>query len=135
MKDRHIGIFRKMLFSAGVVLWLANGAAASCFYFGRNFLGFSAALSVFLILGVANTLRLAASGLTAPRQLTAIFVFWLPIFPSLFAERFIPAQGAAAALLTGLRIAAGEVLIWAVVTGTKKRRSSRNHGNPNLRNG
>ena len=102
------------------LLWLANGAAAQYFYFRRDYLVYSAFLASFLIFGIVYTIRLVLAEKPFREQILRIVIFWLPLFPSLFAERFVPAHGVFAALFLCLRILLGELLIWGVAAVGKK---------------
>lgn len=111
---------KKFMNTAVIVLWLANGAAAQYFYFCRDYLFYSAFLASFLIFGIVYTIRIVLAGKPFRKQILHIAVFWLPLFPSLFAERFIPAHGVFPALFLCLRIVLGGILIWGVATICKK---------------
>ena len=111
---------KKSMKTAVIVLWLANGAAAQYFYFCRDYLFYSAFLASFLIFGIVYTIRLVLAGKPFREQISHAAVFWLPLFPALFAERFIPAHGVFAAMTLCFRIALGGILIWGVAAGCKE---------------
>ena len=111
---------KRIFHIAGLILWLAAGSAAEFCYFSRDYLFYSAFLASFLIVGIVYAICLVLAEKPLREQILRIVVFWLPLFPSLFAERFIPAHGVFPALFLGLRIVLGGILIWSAAAAWEK---------------